>query len=85
MSEYVDIYGGAWGREVKADDRRVGVIDDGNVAWEERVVEAPRQWPQGSPADFELVGKRRWRDRASGIEYRQAHGAPLLSIGTDAV
>ena len=28
---------------------------------------------------------RRWRDRASGLEYRQADGCPLLAIGTDAV
>ncbi len=84
MTGYVDAYGGAWGQEIKADDTRQGVIDDGNVAWEERVVEARRQWPQGSASDFERVGKRRWRDMASGIVYRQAHGAPLLSVGTDA-
>lgn len=84
MSEYVDVYGGAWGREIKADDTRQGVIDDGNVAWEERVVEARRQWPQASAADFERLGERRWRDRASGIVYSQAHGAPLLGVGTDA-
>jgi len=31
------------------------------------------------------MGRRRWRDRASGAVYRQADGCPLLSVGTDAV
>ncbi len=60
------------------------MVDDGNVAWPERLAEARKQWAQGRLADFEPLGRRRWRDKASGVEYRQVHGAPLLSIGTDA-
>ena len=26
-----------------------------------------------------------WRDRATGLEYRQTHGCPLLGVGTDSV
>jgi hypothetical protein len=75
---------GVIGQEVKTDDSRIGFVDDGNLAWPERITEARRQWPQASLADFEFLGKRLWRDRATGIEYREARGAPLLSIGTDA-
>jgi hypothetical protein len=78
-------YGGVIGMEIKADDSRTGHIDDGSIAWPERVVEAARQWPQAPSEGFEQIGRRRWRDRASGAEYREESGAPLLSIGTDAV
>ena len=71
--------------EIRQDTTRNGVIDDGNVAWPERIFEARRQWTQARPEDFDKVGKRLWRDKATGIEYRQEHGAPLLAIGTDAV
>jgi hypothetical protein len=64
------------------DTTREGIVDDGLIAWPERVVEAGRQWPQARAEDFERVGKRRWRDRASGTEYRHVDGTPLLSIGT---
>ena len=80
-----ELYQGVIGTELKADTTREGVIDDGNVAWPERVFEARRQWTQARPEDFVQVGKRLWRDKATGIEFRQAHGAPLLSIGSDAV
>ena len=33
------------------------------------------------PEDFERLSKRLWRDKATGIEYRQAHGAPLALSG----
>jgi hypothetical protein len=74
-------YIGVWGQEVTADNTREGVVDDGLTAYEERVVEARRQWPEAQAADFEQIGKRRWRDRASGTEYRHVDGTPLLSIG----
>jgi hypothetical protein len=79
-----EFYGASWGRQITADTSREGVVDDGNVAWEERVFQARQQRTQASRDDFEKVGKRRWRDRATGVEYRHAHGAPLQSIGTDA-
>jgi hypothetical protein len=75
----------SWGLEVKTETSRAGVVDDGNVAWPERIVEARRQWPEARAEDFERVGRRRWRDRGSGVEYRQADGCPLLAVGTDAV
>jgi hypothetical protein len=78
-------YGGVIGMELKQDTSRDGFVDDGNIAWPERIVEARRQWTQARSEDFERVGRRRWRDRATGVEHRAADGAPLLSIGTDAV
>jgi len=48
------------------------------------VVEARRQWTEARPEDFEKVGKYVWRDKATGIEYREEAGSPLLSIGTEA-
>jgi len=36
--------------ELKADDSRAGFVDDGNLAWQERIDQAARQWPQ-APAD----------------------------------
>ena len=79
-----ELYPGVIGMQIEADTTREGVIDDGNVAWPDRIFEARRQWPEARLEDFEKVGKRLWRDKASGVEYRQAHGAPLLDIGTDA-
>jgi hypothetical protein len=79
-----ELYQGVFGTQIRPDNSRAGVVDDGSVAWEERIFEARRQWPEATPDDFEKVGKRLWRDRATGIEYRQAHGAPLQAIGTDA-
>ena len=76
---------GAWGEEVKADGGRAdraGVVDDGNVAWPERVIDARRHWPEARAEDFEQTGKRMYVDKASGNEYRRPPGAPLLSVGT---
>jgi hypothetical protein len=79
-------YPGVIGMEIKPDTSRIGHIDDGNLAFDERIVEARRQWPEARAEDFEKVGRRRWRDRATQIEYKEARGAPLLSgVGTDAV
>lgn len=75
----------AWGQEVTADGGsagRAGVIDDGLVAWPERVVEARRQWPQARAEDYEKIDRRVYVDRATGIEYRRPPGCPLLSVGT---
>lgn len=81
-------YGGAWGREVKADDDgsgRLATVDDGNTATPQRIQQAARQWPQARPEDFEQVGKRLYRDKASGVEYASVGGAVLLGIGSEAV
>ena len=69
------------GEEIRADTSRHGVVDDGNVSWPERVREARRLWIQADPADFEQLDQngRRWRDRATGDEFRAIGGAPLLS------
>ena len=78
-----DAYGGAWGQQLKPENQRAGVEDDGNVAWEERIVEARRQWMEVPSDAFERIGRFRWRDLASGLEFREAHGAPLLAIGQE--
>jgi hypothetical protein len=75
---------GVRGEQIKPDESRIGLVDDGNLAWDERCIEARRQWPQADPQDFEQIGRRRWRDRASGITYRSARGAPLLDMFGDA-
>ena len=71
---------GVIGQELVLDNPRQGHIDDGNIAFAERLVEARRQWPQARPEDFDKIGKRSWRDKATGIEYREvgdAHRALL--------
>ena len=73
------------GRKLTTDSSRRGVVDDGKIAWPERVYEARRQWAEVPAEDFERVGRRRWRDRGSGLDYREAGGGPLLGIGTDSV
>ncbi len=73
----------ARGQQVTADTARAGVVDDGNIAWPERIAEARRSWPQANPSDFEKVGKRHYRDRGSGIELVAMRGAPLLSVGQE--
>jgi hypothetical protein len=82
-SQQADSDGVSWGREVTADNPRAGHIDDGSVAWPERILEAERQWPRANAQDFERIGKL-YRDKASGLEYKRVSGAPLLSIGTPA-
>jgi hypothetical protein len=71
------------GEQLKPGENRDGVVDDGNVAWPERVEEARRSWPQARPEDFEKTGKRRYVDRATGVEYLRVPGAPLLSAGAE--
>jgi hypothetical protein len=79
-----DPYAGvARGEQVNVDGSRHGTIDDGNVAWPERVAEARRCWPEARASDFQQTGKRRFVDRATGRAYRQAAGAPLLAIATE--
>ena len=72
----------ALGAELTTDSSRAGVVDDGLVAWPERIAEARRQWVQAQAEDFEQLDKRLFRVRASGLEYRRVHGSPLLAIGT---
>ena len=69
------------GGSVDTNNPRSGVEDDGNIAWPERVAEAVRLWPQADAANFEALDPkgRRWRDKASGVEYRALSGAPLLA------
>jgi hypothetical protein len=74
-------YGGVIGMELKQDTSRDGFVDDGNIAWPERIVEARRQWTQARSEDFERVGRSRWRDRATGVEHRAADGAPCSVSG----
>lgn len=76
--------GVAHGREIKVDNSRDGYEDDGNVAWPEGIEEASRQWPRANADDFERTGKRTYTDRATGVEYVQVSGAPVLGIGTEA-
>lgn len=85
MSDGRVLHTGAYGQQITPDTGRAGVVDDGLIAWPERIDAARRQWTQVPAEDFEHVGRRRWRDRGSGLEYRQVGGCPLMSVGTDAV
>jgi hypothetical protein len=73
--------GGAYGVEIAPPDERPSVVDDGLFATAERIQHARRFWPQGRAEDFERVGKRRYRNRATGVVYRHEDGCPLLNIG----
>jgi hypothetical protein len=57
----------------------IGYVDPHRQATEHRVAQARRFFPQASRDDFELVGPsgRRWRDRASGEEYRTDASDPF--------
>ena len=86
--ELSNAYGGAWGREVKAeggDSDIIAAVDDGNTATPARIQQAARQWPQARPEDFERVGRNGFRDLASGTEYKVVPGAVLLGVGSEAV
>jgi hypothetical protein len=74
---------GVRGEEITQDRSRDGYVDDGLIAFPERVVEARRQWMELPAEDFEHIKKRTWRDRASQVEYVEARGCPLLAAGTD--
>ena len=70
--------------QISADESRHGVVDDGNVAWPERIAEARRSWTEARAEDFERTAKRRYIDRATGRAYKAVTGAPLLSVGSEA-
>jgi hypothetical protein len=76
----------ARGEQVTLDTTRAGTIDDGSLAYEERILEARRYWPQGDAAAYEPLDRhgRRWRDRGAGAEFKALTGAPLLSAGEEA-
>ena len=77
---YADV---ARGEQIKSDTSRHGVVDEGNVAWPERIAEARRSWPEARPKDFEKLGPRRYLDRATNVEYVAARGAVLLNVGKE--
>lgn len=44
---------------------------------------AKRHWKQVRPEDFERAGRRRYVERATGVEYDLCHGNPLLADDAD--
>ena len=66
--QLIDTPGPAVGREVKADTSRAGHVDNGLLAWPERLATARKYWPEGWAEDFEKLDRRgrRWRDGATG-------------------
>jgi hypothetical protein len=85
ISHYVR---GVYGEELTVDDTRTGHLDDGLIAYDERLAVARRYWPEGKSSDFEQLDRRgrRWRDRATGRVYRREDGcAPLLSPKVEAL
>lgn len=71
----------ARGGQVTAGTNRHGTVDDGCIAWPERIIEARRSWPQANPDDFEKVGRRTYVDKATGVEYVAVRGAVMLMVG----
>jgi hypothetical protein len=47
--QLIDTPGPAVGREVKADTSRAGHVDNGLLAWPERLATALKYWPEGGP------------------------------------
>jgi len=78
-------YAGVYGGQVRVDSSRQGRVDDGNIAYDERVAQARRSWPEARREDFEQIDQRgrRFRDKASGVTYARARGAPLLAAGEE--
>jgi hypothetical protein len=86
MKEIAHYVQGVVGRELTVDTPRAGYIDDGLIAFPERVATARRYWPETTSADFEKLDRRRYRDRASGHIFRRERGCgPLLSPTTEVV
>jgi hypothetical protein len=48
-----------WGGRLDEDTSRAGTVDDGLVAWPERIIEAERQWTQAKASDFEAPASAR--------------------------
>ena len=69
---------GARGEELRPDDERSGLVDDGLLAFAERVAQARSLGPEGRAGDFEQLGRRRWRDKATGQVYRRIAGCRRL-------
>ena len=57
-------------------------VVDGLIATPERTASARELWLEAQADDFEQTRRHRWRDRATGCEYRKVHGLPLLSPST---
>ena len=55
----------------------IGGVGDGLDVNPETLDDARQSWPEASAADFERTGRRMWRDRATGVEYRRVRGCPL--------
>jgi hypothetical protein len=72
---------GVIGMELKPDAPDVSTIIDGSEATPTNLAQARMQFPEAPRESFELVGKRRWKDKATGTVYAEARGAVLLSIG----
>jgi hypothetical protein len=67
------------------DTSRPVVIRDGNENSPENLAAARMQFPEADRDDFTKVGKRKWKDEASGTVYREFSGACLLSLGSATV
>jgi hypothetical protein len=68
------------GRKVAGSDRPrnwVGSVEDGLTATEDRLKLARSRWSEAQPDAFEHLDGHRWRDRATGREYRRVAGNPL--------
>lgn len=76
---------GAWGKEVRddADNSRMPKSTTVTPHGRSESRRPSAQWPQARREDFEKIGKRLYRDRATGIEYMAVLGAVLLGIGTE--
>ena len=62
----------------------VGEVRTMPRATDDTIRYAARLWPQVQPEDFDRTGKRRYVERATGIEFDVCHGNPLLGDDPEA-
>ena len=65
---------GVIGMQIEAENPRQGHVDDGLVAYEERIEVARRHWHEAKREDFERGRRGRWTDKATGVAYREFGG-----------
>ncbi|MGH3082794.1 MAG: hypothetical protein ACRDNP_01820 [Gaiellaceae bacterium] len=58
----------------------LGGVGDGLDVSPEGLEVARKTWAEAEPSDFERCGRHRWRELASGLEFRRSHGCPLLAV-----
>jgi hypothetical protein len=59
----------------------IGEVRAMTKATDDTIKYAERNWPRVQPDDFERTGRRRYVERATGVEYDLCHGNDASSAG----